>query len=141
MITIIALVVGIVLATPFLMWTRSQPDAGRRLYAVGLGVTALIYLVFALIGGGGGRSLALEGGGVLLYGGAAWLGFRRSAAVLALGWAMHVVWDVALHLKGAGAGYTPFWYPWGCGSFDLMVGGAVLASGARREWRLGRQAE
>ena len=66
---------------------------------------------------------------MLLYGAAAWLGFRVSAAVLALGWAMHVVWDVALHLQGAGAGYTPFWYPWGCVSFDLMVAGAVLAAG------------
>lgn len=141
MITVIALIVGIVLATPFLLWTRSQPDAGRRLYAVGLGVTVLIYVVFALIGGGGGRSLALEGGGALVYGAAAWIGFRRSAAVLALGWAMHVVWDVALHLQRAGAAYTPFWYPWGCGSFDLMVGGAVLVSGAGRKWRLAPQAE
>jgi hypothetical protein len=141
MITVIALIVGIILATPFLLWTRAQPDAGMRLYAVGLGVTALIYFVFALFGAAGGRSLVLEAAGVLLYGAAAWLGFRVSAAVLALGWAMHVVWDVALHLQGAGAGYTPFWYPWGCVSFDLMVAGAVLATGAGRERRLARQPE
>jgi hypothetical protein len=130
--TLIALVVGIVLAFAFLLWTRAQPDAGRRLYAIGLVVTALIYVAFALIGGGSARSLALEAVGVLLYGGAAWLGFRKSAALLALGWAMHVVWDVSLHLQGAGAGYTPDWYPWGCISFDLMVAGAVLAAGASR---------
>ena len=41
---------------------------------------------------------------------------------------MHPVWDVALHLTGTGAGYTPDWYPWGCVSFDLMVAGAVLAA-------------
>ena len=97
MITLIALIVGIVLATPFLLWTRAQPDAGMRFYAVGLGVTALIYFVFALFGAAGGRSLVLEAAGVLLYGAAAWLGFRVSTALLALGWAMHVVWDVALH--------------------------------------------
>lgn len=132
MITLIALVVGVVLAFPFVLWTRAQPDGGRRFYAIGLGVTALIYLAFAMFGGGGGRSLGLEAGGVLLYGGAAWLGFRKSIALLALGWAMHPVWDVALHLTGAGAAYTPDWYPWGCVSFDLFVAGAVLAAGAPR---------
>jgi hypothetical protein len=69
---------------------------------------------------------SLEALGVLLYGAVAWVGFRKSAALLALGWAMHVVWDVALHLQGAGAEYTPDWYPWGCLSFDLVVAGAVL---------------
>jgi hypothetical protein len=131
-ITVIALVVGVVLAFAFLMWTRAQSDGGSRFYAIGLAVTALIYVVFALIGRGSARSLALEAAGVLLYGGAAWLGFRKSAALLALGWAMHPVWDVALHLTGAGAGYTPDWYPWGCVSFDLMVAGAVFTVGASR---------
>lgn len=135
MITLIALLVGILLAFAFLLWTRAQPDAGRRFYAIGLAVTALIYVVFALIGRAGARSLALEAVGVLLYGTAAWLGFRRSAVLLALGWAMHVVCDVSLHLEGAGAGYTPDWYPWGCVSFDLMVAGAALTIGARAEQR------
>jgi hypothetical protein len=138
MITLIELVVGIALAFAFLTWTRAQPDAGRRLYAIGLAVTALIYMVFALIGRAGARSLALEAAGVLLYGAAAWVGFRKSAALLAFGWAMHVVWDVGLHLQGAGAGYTPDWYPWGCGSFDLIVAGAVLTAGANVERRLAR---
>jgi hypothetical protein len=125
-VTVVALIVGVVLATPFLIWTHGQPDAGMRFYAVGLGVTALIYVVFALIGGASGRWLGLEAVGLLLYGGAAWIGFRKTTLVLALGWALHPVWDVALHLNGAGAGYTPGWYPWGCVSFDLMVAGAVL---------------
>jgi hypothetical protein len=129
-ITVVALIVGIALAFAFLLWTRAQPDAGRRFYAIGLAVTALIYVVFALIGGAGARSLALEAGGVVLYGAAAWVGFRKSAALLALGWAMHPVWDVALHLQYPGAAYTPDWDPGGCVGFDLMVAGAVLASAA-----------
>jgi uncharacterized protein DUF6010 len=136
MITLIELLVGIVLAFAFVMWTRAQPDAGRLFYAIGLVVTPLIYFVFALIGRAGARSLALEAAGVLLYGAAAWIGFRKSATLLALGWALHVMWDVGLHLQGTGAGYTPDWYPWGCGSFDLIVGGAVLAAGANVERRL-----
>ena len=129
---LIALVVGIVLAFAYLLWTRRQPDGGRRLYTIGLIVTALIYLVFALVGRPDARSLGLEALGVLLYGGAAWLGYRKSAALLALGWALHIVWDVALHLHGAGGAYTPDWYPWGCLSFDLIVAGAVLTMGAGR---------
>jgi uncharacterized protein DUF6010 len=127
--TVIELIVGMLLAFGFLLWTRAQPDGGRRLYAIGLAVTALIYVVFPVIGGGDARSLALEAGGMLLYGAAAWIGFRKSIALLALGWAMHPVWDVALHLQGAGAEYTPHWYPWGCTSFDMIVGGAVFVSG------------
>ena len=130
MMPLIALVVGIVLAFGFLLWTRRQPDAGIRLYVIGLAVTALIYLAFALAGRASARSLGLEALGVLLYGAAAWAGYRGSTAVLALGWALHVVWDVGLHLQGAGAGYTPDWYPWGCGSFDLVVAGAVFVAGA-----------
>lgn len=133
MMRLIALVVGILLAFGFLMWTTRQADGGRRFYAIGLAVTALIYFVFALAGGGSGRSLGLEALGVLLYGVVAWVGYRQSIALLALGWAMHVVWDVALHLQGAGAAYTPDWYPWGCVSFDLVVAGAVLAAGANAE--------
>jgi hypothetical protein len=134
--TLIALLVGILLAFAFLAWTRKQPDAGSRLYAIGLAVTALNYVVFALIGRASARSLALEALGVLLYGAVAWVGFRWSAALLALGWAMHVVWDVSLHLQGAGAGYTPDWYPWGCVSFDLMVAGAVVTAGANAQRRI-----
>ena len=51
--------------------------------------------------------------------------------MLAAGWAAHVAWDVLLHLSGAGAEYTPHWYPWLCVSFDLVMAGAVLASSRR----------
>jgi hypothetical protein len=133
MMTVIELVVGAALAFAFLLWTRAQPDAGRRIYAIGLFVTALIYLGFAVAGGGDRRALGLEAVGVILYGGVAWLGFRMSGALLAIGWAMHPVWDVALHLQNPGAAYTPDWYPWGCVSFDMIVAGAVFVavSGAR----------
>lgn len=129
MLIVIALVVGAALAFAFLAWTRAQLDAGRRLYAIGLAVTALLYLLFALIGRAAGRSLGVEALGLALYGGAAWLGFRKSLTLLAVGWAMHPVWDVVLHLQYPGAAYTPDWYPWGCISFDLMVAGAVFVSG------------
>ena len=97
-----------------------------RIYAVGLLVTAILYVVLAAVGGASMGWLALEGIGVLIYGGAAWIGLGRSPRVLALGWAAHVLWDVLLHLNGPAALYTPDWYPWFCVSFDLIVAVAVL---------------
>ena len=62
----VALIVGVVLAIPYLLWAQRQPDAGMRLYAIGLGVTAVLYLLFAVIGGAGGHSIGLESLGVLI---------------------------------------------------------------------------
>lgn len=100
-------------------------QSARRIYAVGLVVAALLYVAFAVVGGASGRWLAVETVGLTLYGVAAWAGLRHWPMLLALGWAAHVAWDVVLHLDGAGAAYTPTWYPWFCVSFDLVIAGAV----------------
>jgi hypothetical protein len=124
---LLALLAGFVMAAVFLTWARrKRPDHARRLYALGLLIAALIYVAFALAGHGSARWVALELIGVLLYGGAAWIGLRTAPLVLALGWAAHVGWDVLLHVRGDGAAYTPDWYPWFCVSFDLIVAGATL---------------
>ena len=129
MATMLVLILGAALALLFVRLARGYPPGGeRRLYAVGLLVTALIYVTLGVAGGAGARWLALEGLGVVIYGAAAWAGFRGRRGLLAAGWAAHVAWDVALHLGGAGAEYTPPWYPWGCVSFDLVIAGAVLMS-------------
>lgn len=127
-----ALFLGIVLSLAFVGLARMCPPGRERLiYAVGLVITALIYVVFGIAGGASAQWLALESLGVFLYGAAAWGGLRGRHWLLALGWAAHVAWDVLLHLSGAGAEYTPHWYPWTCISFDLIVAGAVLASSRR----------
>ena len=128
----IALLVGAALSLALVgLARRYPPGRERRVYAVGLVVTALIYVVFGVAGGAGVRWQALEILGVLLYGAAAWAGLRNRPWLLAVGWAAHVAWDVLLHLSGAGSEYTPHWYPWLCVSFDLVVAGAVLASSRR----------
>lgn len=133
MVTVIALLLGTALALAFVGLARKYPPhRERRVYAVGLLSAALIYVGFAAAGGAGARWLALESLGVLLYGAAAWAGLRGRPWLLAMGWAAHVAWDVLLHLSGAGAEYTPHWYPWLCVSFDLVMAGAVLASGRQR---------
>jgi hypothetical protein len=75
--------------------------------------------------------MAFEVLGVVVYGAAAWGGLRGMPRLLAAGWAAHVAWDVLFHLTGTGAEYTPYWYPWLCLSFDLIIAGAVVASTRR----------
>ena len=128
----IALLLGIVLSLAFVGLARRYPPEKERLvYAVGLVITAFVYVSFGLAGGASARWLALESLGVFLYGATAWGGLRGRPWLLAMGWAAHVAWDVLFHLSGAGAEYTPPWYPWSCVSFDLIVAIAVLASSRR----------
>ena len=127
MATMLALILGTVLSLVLVRLARTYPPVGeRRVYAVGLVVTALIYVIFGVVGGASARWLALESLGVVIYGVAAWAGLRGWHSLLAAGWAIHVAWDLALHLRGAGAEYTPPWYPWSCVSFDLVIAVAVL---------------
>lgn len=128
MATTLALILGAVLSLALVRLSRPYPPRGRvRVYAAGLVVAALLYVLFALVGGASPRWLALESLGALVYGAAARAGLRGRPSLLALGWAGHVAWDVLLHLGGAGAEYTPRWYPWLCVSFDLVAACAVLA--------------
>ena len=130
---VIALILGGALALALVGLARTYlTGRERRVYAVGLVIAALIYVGFGVVGGAGARWLALESLGVLIYGAAAWGGLRGRPWLLAAGWAGHVAWDVLLHLAGAGSEYTPPWYQWLCVSFDLIIAGAVLASGGRR---------
>lgn len=127
MTALLPLFAGFVLALVLVAWARRMSRArATRLYATALVIAALIYVAFAVAGGAGGKDLAVEGVGLLLYGGAAWLGLRYWPPAIAVGWAAHVAWDVLLHLDGAGARYTPEFYPWMCVSFDLVLAAALL---------------
>ena len=127
------LIVGAVIAIAFVAGVRSlRDDRARFVYAVGLIVTALLYLAFAVAGGAERGSLALEFLGVILYGALAFAGLRGNITALALGWAAHPAWDVLLHTSGTGATYTPSWYPLACVGFDLVVAIGVLAEARSR---------
>jgi hypothetical protein len=128
----IALLVGTVLSLAIAGLARMYPPGRERLvYAVGLVITALVYVVFGVVGDASVQWLAFESLGVFLYGAAALGGLRGRPWLLAMGWAAHVSWDALFHLSGAGSEYTPHWYPWLCVSFDLVMAGAVLASSRR----------
>lgn len=137
---LLGLTAGIVLATLLVRWAQQRDvTAQHRIFGAGLVVAALIYVGLAAFRGAGPTLLAYEAGGVALFGGLAILG-RRYAAVLAGGWAAHVLWDVLLHLgTQPGAAYTPQWYPWLCVSFDLILAGTILRND-RAVRRLGSNA-
>lgn len=134
----LSVVAGLVLALAAMLFVRKLPPAtARRVFAIGLVVTALIYVALAIAGRAGPRWIGLELLGVAVYGAFAWVGLRHWASMLALGWAAHVGWDLAFHLRGAGAAFTPAWYPWFCLGFDLPIAVAILAHGGRKGWAVG----
>lgn len=126
---ILWLAVGLVLGVVFIALARVFGE--RRVFAVGLVVAAGLYVGLAVYGDASWTWLGIEVAGVGLYGALAVLGYRSSAWWLALGWALHPVWDVALHQLGGGSEFAPPWYPVQCISLDLLVAFYI----AWRQWR------
>lgn len=122
----VSVVAGAVLAAGVVRVTRRRGAAAPRIFAAALVGAALLYVAFALVGRATPPWVALELLGLGLYGAAAWVGLRRWGPALAVGWAGHVAWDLALHRSGPGAAYTPAWYPWLCVGFDLILAVAVV---------------
>ena len=119
----VAVTLGLLAAIGLVLIARIL--AGRRellVYGVGLGVTAVEYIVLGLLGGAPTGYLGRELVGALLFAIAALLG-RRWPALLALGWTAHVVWDLFFHEMGSG--FAPDWLPWFCVGFDLFIGGYI----------------
>ncbi|HET9985909.1 MAG TPA: DUF6010 family protein [Longimicrobiales bacterium] len=115
-------------ALVFAMVVRAVAREPERRYAVALLVAALLYVLFAALGQSA-SGLAVEAAGVVAFGGLALLGLRRRAPLLvAAAWALHPVWDVALHTAGAGAAYTPRGYMAACIGFDLVLAALIVRS-------------
>jgi hypothetical protein len=53
------------------------------------------------------------------------LGVRGSHWWLVAGWALHPIWDIALHYIGPGAAFAPAPYALACLGFDLVVAAAI----------------
>jgi hypothetical protein len=122
------LVGGAVYGTIMALIAVAAPRFTRPILAAALVVAGLFYVGFALQAHAGGAWLAAELAGVGIYGCAARRGVRGSAWWLVAGWALHPVWDVALHWAGPGRAFAPEWYTTSCLGWDLMVGGvAALA--------------
>jgi hypothetical protein len=121
----IAVIIGILGAIGLVLLARSlSPRRELLVYGIGLGITAVAYVLFALHHGAPARQLGVELVGAVLYGSAAIFGTRRWPALLAVGWTAHVAWDLFLHPAGSPA-FAPVWYPWFCVGFDLPIGGYI----------------
>jgi len=70
--------------------------------------------------------IGTELGGALVFAALAVGGARRYPLLTALGWGLHVGWDILLH-SGPGTGFVPGWYVPACVGFDLVVAGVILA--------------
>jgi hypothetical protein len=101
------------------------PRFTRHILAAVLVVAALFYVGFALEAHTSVLWLAAELAGVGIYGYAAVRGVRGSAWWLVAGWALHPIWDVALHYRGPGRTFAPAWYTTSCLTYDLMVAGVA----------------
>ncbi|WP_197739484.1 DUF6010 family protein [Pseudoalteromonas sp. A25] len=95
------------------------------LFAYALIIASLIYVGFAVLA----FELAwvlIETVGVLLFGIMVMLSRTHSRYFLALGWLVHPVWDVVLHLYWPDTHFAPNWYAIMCISFDITVGGYLI---------------
>jgi hypothetical protein len=106
----------------------------KVILALVLIVAALAYIMFAYRTSQDLGWLLIELGGVAIYGTMGIVGIRRSTWWLVAGWALHPVWDIALHFFGPGHTFAPITYTIPCLSFDLWVA-ALIAFGIMRGWR------
>ncbi|HEX8362868.1 MAG TPA: DUF6010 family protein [Longimicrobium sp.] len=122
---LVLLVQGIVQAAIFAyLARRAGPRFAPAMHGGLLVVAGLIYVYYASRAGDA-HGLAMEGAGTLVLLGVSFLGIRRrSAGLLAAGWALHPVWDVALHTGGLG-GYAPLGYVVTCVGFDFLLAALI----------------
>jgi hypothetical protein len=119
------LVGGAVNGTILALIAIAVPRFTRHILAGVLVVAGLFYVLFAFEAHAGAPWLAAELVGVGIYGYAAVRGVRGSAWWLVAGWALHPLWDVALHHAGPGRVFAPEWYTTSCLTYDLMVAGVA----------------
>ena len=100
----------------------------RQILVAGLIAAALFYVFFAARAHAGPVWLAAELAGVAIYGAMALRGLRGSAWWLAAGWALHPIWDVALHYVGPGRSFAPETYATACLTWDPVVAVVIGAS-------------
>ena len=124
--TVLWLILGLVFGAVLLVYARSYgARAEKKILAQALVVAAIIYVLFAIVLGNT-TWLLIEIIGVPVYGVFARASIRYSTYWLAIGWLLHPIWDVALHLLGPGHMVAPEWYAIACITFDILVSGYIF---------------
>src|SRR5688572_19995815 len=100
--------------------------AGRTLLATVLFTAAGAYFGFAVAAPVSPVWWLIELLQCIAFGAMGLYGWRGSARWLALGWALHPVWDFGLHYFGPGRGIGPPFYAIACLSFDWVVAAYIL---------------
>ena len=113
------IVLGIVLAIAFIAFARrGNRRSESGFYALGLAVAALIYVVFAALGGDLTDLLSELLGLIAFAIVAAFAWWRDQPMILAIGWTVHAGWDA---LQLGAVTYVPGWYTIACLGFDLLL--------------------
>ena len=137
-------------AIAFLLSRFARDIAGRAFLVILLFTATGAYFGFAVMAQAGPLWLLIELAHIIGFGVMGLLGLRgskdlhssadlrdstelrgstdlsRSAYWIAAGWALHPVWDVAVHYFGPGNSFAPWPYTIACLSFDLIVAAYVV---------------
>ena len=115
------LFIGVVASALLLKYVHNKPLAYRlNILGYSLVIAAVIYVLFAALDFSL-TWLAIESVGLLLYGTFFLLSKRLGICFLALGWLLHPIWDVGLHILLSVESTAPSWYVVLCISFDITI--------------------
>ena len=103
---VVYMLTGIVVAGLLVLLIRPMTAMRADLCRAGLVIAALVYVGMALVSDVEFPMIDLLG--VLLYGLFAWMSIRYGLIWLAVGWALHIGWDIMIHLNST---HVPDWYP------------------------------
>jgi len=118
---------GAVLALLAFLLSRFVRDiVGRTLLATVLFAAAGAYLGFAFEGGVSRLWLLVELLQCIAFGTLGLYGWRGNAKWLALGWALHPLWDFVVHYIGPGRSFAPWTYAIACITYDWVVAAYIL---------------
>lgn len=118
---------GVVLSLlAFLLSKFTKDIIGRTLLATVLFAAAGAYFGFAFTEGVPPIWQLIELLHVVAFGAMGLVGWRGSAKWLALGYALHPLWDFGLHYLGPGRSFAPLSYTVLCLTFDWVVAAYIL---------------
>jgi len=122
---------GILAAVAFIAYGK-KINREKSVLSSGLVIAAIVYIFFAFFWGDA-YWIGIETLGVLLYSTFYFLGKKYDFRWVGLGWLLHPIWDIVLHLQGEGSAIAPEWYAVACLTFDFIVAGYILWKYSKRQ--------